>query len=233
MARRDRPAGAGRERRPPRCGRRWPGPGRCGCPRHRRARRPAAPRAGRRARPRCGTDPATVTRLRRAAGRGVPSADSGFDLAFIPTSFIPQPAVHSGLPRVAAALHPGGWLIMGHGKLGDTPVQDALTRLRTLAYGGTPLDKAAACRLLRNAGLTSVRSVTTSAAYHRPETSMTATAMTPKPWALGSWHWAPAGPRHWLLRREGRRTSRFGSGRRGGRQLSAGCGYDWLMVSAP
>jgi predicted O-methyltransferase YrrM len=90
--------------------------------------------------------------------------DTGFDLAFIPTSFIPQPAVHSGLPRVAAALHPGGWLIMGHGKLGDTPVQDALTRLRTLAYGGTPLDKAAACRLLRNVGLTSVRSVTTSAA---------------------------------------------------------------------
>jgi Methyltransferase domain len=87
--------------------------------------------------------------------------DAGFDVAWLPAPFIAGPALRSGLPRVAAALRPGGWLIAGHGKFGGTPVQDALTRLKTIAYGGTPLDEAAACRLLRDAGLTSVRPVAT------------------------------------------------------------------------
>jgi protein-L-isoaspartate O-methyltransferase len=89
--------------------------------------------------------------------------DAGFDLAWVPAPFIPPPALHAGLPRVVAALHPGGWLMLGHGKSGGTPVQDALTRLKTIAYGGTPLDEAAACHLLRDAGLSSVRTVPTPA----------------------------------------------------------------------
>jgi predicted O-methyltransferase YrrM len=89
--------------------------------------------------------------------------DAGFDVAWLPAPFIPQPAVHAGLPRVAAALHPGGWLILGHGKLGGTPVEDAVTRLKTIAHGGTTLDEAAACQLLRDAGLTSVRPMPTPA----------------------------------------------------------------------
>jgi hypothetical protein len=87
--------------------------------------------------------------------------DTGFDLAFLPAPFIPRPAVHSGLPRVAAAPRPGGWLMVGHGKFGETPVEDALTRLKTIAYGGTPLDEAVASQLLRNAGLTSARTLPT------------------------------------------------------------------------
>jgi len=87
--------------------------------------------------------------------------DTGFDLAWLPAPFIPQPVMTGGLLRVVAALRPGGWLMMGHGKFGGTPVQDALTRLKTLAYGGTPLDDAAACELLHHAGLTSVRSAPT------------------------------------------------------------------------
>ena len=62
---------------------------------------------------------------------------------------------------MVAALRPGGWLIVGHGKLGGTPVEDALTRLKTVAHGGTPLDTTAACKLLRDAGLTAVRTVPT------------------------------------------------------------------------
>ena len=77
--------------------------------------------------------------------------EAGFDLAFLPAPFSPQPAVHAGLPRVAA-LRPGGWLMAGHGKSGGTPVQDAFTPLKTIVYGGTPLDEAAACQLLRDAG---------------------------------------------------------------------------------
>ena len=87
--------------------------------------------------------------------------DSKFDLVWLPAPFIPQAALRSALPLVVAALQPGGWLVVGHGKFGGTPVQDALTRLKTVAYGGTPLDEAAACGLLRGVGLTSVRTVPT------------------------------------------------------------------------
>ena len=87
--------------------------------------------------------------------------DAGFDVAWLPAPFFALPALRSGMPRVAAALRTGGWLIVGHGKFGGTPVQDALTRLKTIAYGGTPLDEGAACHLLRNAGLTSVWPVPT------------------------------------------------------------------------
>jgi len=89
--------------------------------------------------------------------------DAGFDLAWLPAPFFAEPALHVGLPRIVAALRPGGWLIVGHGQFGGTPAEDALTRLKTLAYGGTPIDDAAACELLRRTGLTSVRTVPTPA----------------------------------------------------------------------
>ena len=87
--------------------------------------------------------------------------DVGFDLAFLPAPFVPRPALQAGLPRVVAALRPGGWLFVVHGKFGGTPAEDALTRLKTLVYGGTPLDEAEASDQLCNAGLTSVRPVPT------------------------------------------------------------------------
>jgi hypothetical protein len=83
--------------------------------------------------------------------------DTGFDLAYIPAPFVARPAFDAGLPRVVAALRPGGWLFVAHGRMGGTAAEDALTTLKTLVYGGTPLDQAAAGELLRNAGLTSVR----------------------------------------------------------------------------
>jgi SAM-dependent methyltransferase len=89
--------------------------------------------------------------------------DAGFDLAWLPAPFIAGPALRAGLPRVVAALRPGGWLVVGHGRSGGTPAQDALARLKTLAYGGTPIDGAAACQLLHQAGLSSVRTVPTPA----------------------------------------------------------------------
>ena len=85
--------------------------------------------------------------------------DAGFDLAFLPAPFISRPAVQAGLPRVAAALRPGGWVFLARGRFDGTPAEVALTRLKTLVYGGTPLDEAEASGLLRSAGLTSVRPV--------------------------------------------------------------------------
>ena len=92
------------------------------------------------------------------------SDDAGFDLAYLPVPFVAPQAAHAGLPRIVTALRPGGWLFVAHGKIGGTPAEDALTRLKTLVYGGTPLDDAAACDLLRSAGLTSVRTAPTPSA---------------------------------------------------------------------
>jgi predicted O-methyltransferase YrrM len=85
----------------------------------------------------------------------------GFDLAYLPAPFVPRPALVAGLLRVAAALRDGGWMFVAHGKLGGTPAEDALTRLKTHVYGGTLLDYAEASDLLRRTGLTSVRSIPT------------------------------------------------------------------------
>jgi predicted O-methyltransferase YrrM len=86
---------------------------------------------------------------------------TGFDLAYLPAPFVPPPALQEGLLRVAAALRPGGWAFVARGKFGGTPAEDALTRLKTLVYGGAPLGEAEASDLLRAAGLTSVRPVPT------------------------------------------------------------------------
>jgi len=64
-----------------------------------------------------------------------------------------RPAFDAGLPRVVAALRPGGWLFAAHGRMGGTAAEDALTTLKTLVYGGTPLDEAEAGQVLRGAGL--------------------------------------------------------------------------------
>ena len=82
--------------------------------------------------------------------------DAGFDLAWVPAPFVPEPALRRGLTRIAATLRPGGWVMVAHGKYGHDPVSDAVTRFQTVAYGGTALDEVAAEGLLADNGLTSV-----------------------------------------------------------------------------
>jgi SAM-dependent methyltransferase len=106
------------------------------------------------------SDAAARVRVRKQDVAGF-TDDTGFDLAFLPAPFVPRPAVQAGLPRITAALRPRGWVFVARGKFGGTPAEDALTRLKTLVYGGTPLDEAEASDLLRSAGLTSVRPVPT------------------------------------------------------------------------
>ena len=79
-----------------------------------------------------------------------------YDLAWVPAPFIPEPALRPGLPAVARALRSGGWLMLGHGKYAGDPVDDALNRFKTVAYGGTALDDAQAQQALADAGLDAV-----------------------------------------------------------------------------
>jgi Methyltransferase domain len=85
----------------------------------------------------------------------------GFDLAWLPAPFIPAAALRAGLPRVVAALRPGGWLLVGHGKFSGHCLDDALNRFKTVAFGGTPLDDAEAQRALTEQGLAEVRTLPT------------------------------------------------------------------------
>ena len=84
-----------------------------------------------------------------------------FCLAWLPAPFVPRAAIEAGLPRIVRATVPGGWLMVGHGKLEGRGRSDALTRLQTVAFGGTALDGDEAQDLLRGVGLEQVATVPT------------------------------------------------------------------------
>ena len=76
--------------------------------------------------------------------------------AWLPAPFIPPKTLEGSVPRIMAALVPGGWIGLGHGKFGADPLSDAITRLQTVAFGGTALDNDQAQLLLGRAGFESV-----------------------------------------------------------------------------
>ena len=49
--------------------------------------------------------------------------------------------------------------MLGHGKYGESEVNDAIGRFKTIAYGGTALDDGQAEQMLTSAGLVEVRIV--------------------------------------------------------------------------
>lgn len=93
--------------------------------------------------------------LRRQDAATLDEQDS-YDLVWLPAPFLPQGALLAAVPAVVRALRPGGWVVIGHGKYGQDPLEDALNRFRTIAYGGSALDGTRARELLTGAGLTSV-----------------------------------------------------------------------------
>ena len=84
-----------------------------------------------------------------------------YDLGWLPAPFLPEPALRAGVGRVVASLRQGGWLMVGHGKLNGEPTDAAVTRFKTVAFGGTALDDSQAHQLLREAGLEAVVTVPT------------------------------------------------------------------------
>jgi hypothetical protein len=81
--------------------------------------------------------------------------------AWMPAPFLPEHALRDGVLRVVDALVPGGWLILAHGKYAGDPEEDAVSRFKTIAYGGTALDDDQAEELLRDAQLGDVETVPT------------------------------------------------------------------------
>lgn len=83
--------------------------------------------------------------------------EAEFDLAWLPAPFIPPAIIRVGVRRVAQALREGGWLLLAHGRLEGEPLDAAVTRFKTMAYGGTALDDREAESLLSDAGLSDAR----------------------------------------------------------------------------
>jgi SAM-dependent methyltransferase len=84
-----------------------------------------------------------------------------FAVVWLPAPFIPRPALEAAIPRMVAALLPGGWFVFPHGKFGDDARENAISRFKTAAFGGTALDDDEAEGMLRSAGLTDVKTLPT------------------------------------------------------------------------
>jgi hypothetical protein len=87
--------------------------------------------------------------------------EATYALTWLPAPFIPEVALRAAMPRVARAMAPGGWVMVGHGKFAESPSENAITRFKTVIYGGTALDDQQAQRLLREAGLQNVTTTPT------------------------------------------------------------------------
>jgi Methyltransferase domain len=84
-----------------------------------------------------------------------------YALGWLPAPFVPEAALRTGATRIARALLPGGWLMVGHGKFAGDATDEALTRFKTVAYGGTALNDHQAQSLLQNAGLIDISTMPT------------------------------------------------------------------------
>lgn len=84
-----------------------------------------------------------------------------YDVAWIPAPFVPEPAFSTGVARLVTALRPGGLLMVGHGMSGGTDLEIAITRFKTVVYGGTSLDGPSAVELLNKHRLACVQTIAT------------------------------------------------------------------------
>jgi protein-L-isoaspartate O-methyltransferase len=91
-----------------------------------------------------------------------------FDLAWMPSLFLPEASVSAILERVVTALRPGGWLLFPCLHTGGDALGSALARMRTAMFGGYSGTSEQAVPLLAACGLDSVR------ALPAPATALTA-----------------------------------------------------------
>jgi hypothetical protein len=99
--------------------------------------------------------------LRQQSGQDIADRDA-FDLAWLPSLFVPHGAVPEILHHVLVALRPGGWLLVPILRPVDDPLTAALARLRVALFGGYawPADELAS--LLRGEGYAEVRTLASS-----------------------------------------------------------------------
>jgi precorrin-6B methylase 2 len=93
--------------------------------------------------------------LREQSGENLTDSEA-FDLAWLPSVFISEPALSSILRKICVALRPSGWLLFPMTKPGVDQLATALAQLRTAMFGGfiaTPVEAEA---LLRRQGFVEI-----------------------------------------------------------------------------
>jgi SAM-dependent methyltransferase len=84
-----------------------------------------------------------------------------YDLAWLPAPFIPQAVFDRALANIHRSLKPGGWIVIGAGRLDGDDTGVAVTRWQTALAGGTPLTTGETQILLTAAGFTDVSPIPT------------------------------------------------------------------------
>jgi predicted O-methyltransferase YrrM len=79
-----------------------------------------------------------------------------FDVAWLPSFFVDADTLRVGLPRVLAAMRPGGRIIVGRFEPRADPLAQATLRLRTVRDGGSILTEDEVVELVRDAGFEDV-----------------------------------------------------------------------------
>ncbi len=86
--------------------------------------------------------------------------ESAFDLAWLPTFFVPERALAAATAHVRAALRPGGWLLFPISACpAGTDAQRAMIALLTDMWGGTVLSVERAEAVLKEAGFTELKPI--------------------------------------------------------------------------
>ena len=96
--------------------------------------------------------------LREQAAQDLPE-DSAFDLAWIPSLFIPNALIAEIVSRVHRSLKPGGWLLFVGSNPGPDPLMAAVRRTQTALFGGAHIVREETETMLKNAGLNDVRTL--------------------------------------------------------------------------
>lgn len=82
----------------------------------------------------------------------------GFDLAWLPSFFIPEPVLDEAVARIYAAMRPGSTLVVGIlSGAGEESLASAVDGLFTVRSGGSVIGPADALALLRRAGFDDTR----------------------------------------------------------------------------
>jgi SAM-dependent methyltransferase len=101
--------------------------------------------------------------LREQSGENLTDSEA-FDLAWLPSVFISEPALSSILQKVRVALRTGGWLLFPMTKPGADQLATALATLRTAMFGGFIATPEAAEALMRKHGFVEVHTFPSAAA---------------------------------------------------------------------
>lgn len=88
--------------------------------------------------------------LREQGVHDVPD-EAAFDLAWLPSAFIPGDLIREALRRIRRGLRPGGWVLFATATADGDPLTLALARLRNKEWGATPYSAAEAEALLAQA----------------------------------------------------------------------------------